>query len=183
MRNNAGRRYFIKSFARGLKLLETMAEAGHPLTLSRIAGSMGITLPTAHRFLHTLQALGFVESGAHRKTYTIAPKILKLGHSLFLSSDLWRTAHPYLLRAGRLGCAVNSGELYPELCSVAAPVMDRNGTTIAALNMAVHAGRRGDEYIQEVMVPAVVTSAGRISQALGYIGDRPGGGLREGIET
>ncbi|MBW2042075.1 MAG: helix-turn-helix domain-containing protein [Deltaproteobacteria bacterium] len=254
-------RYFIHSFARGLKLLEHVAEAGEPATLSQIAKRMDMTPPTTYRFLYTLQALGFVETDTDRKTYRLTPKILRFGHGLFRSSELWNTAHPYLVKASReysetfnlaildheqilyidriktrsiltinltigsklpafctsmgrvllsrlpvkelrkrlkaspltaytphtvtsvkqlekiieqvrrQGYAVNNGELSPELCSVAAPILNQTGETIAALNMAVHKARHDDTYIETVMVPAVVTYAARISQAMGYFDD------------
>ena len=246
-----------------------MAEAGEPLTLSQIARRMEMTLPTAHRFLYTLQELGFLDHDADRKAYRITPKILKLGHGLFRSSEFWHTAHPFLVKArqeygetfnlaildhdqilyidrvktetiltinltigsklpafctsmGRVllaglpveemrkrlrsaprdacttstvtsvkeletiirqvrsqGYAVNNGELSPELCSSAAPILNRRGETIAALNMAVHRARHEDDYVDRVMVPAVVTYAARISQAMGYFTEHeegvPGG--------
>lgn len=255
------KRYFIHSFARGLKLLEQVADAGEPLTLSQIAKRMDMTLSTAYRFLYTLQALGFAETDTDRKSYRLTPRILKLGHGLFRSSELWNTAHPSLVKASReygetfnlaildhdqilyidriktqsiltinltigsklpafctsmgrvllsrlpvkelrkrlkaaplaaytkrtvtsvkqlekiieqvrrRGYAVNNGELSPELCSTAAPILNQTGETIAALNMAVHTSRHDDTYIETVMVPAVVTYAARISQAMGYFGD------------
>ncbi len=258
------KRYFIHSFARGLKLLEQVAEAGEPLTLSRIAKRMDMTLPTAYRFLYTLQALGFVEADTDRKTYRLTPMILKLGHGLFRSSELWNIAHPSLVKAsqkygetfnlaildhdqilyidriktrsiltinltigsklpafctsmGRVllsrlpveelrkrlnaadltgftkhtitsvkqleiiigqvrsrGYDVNRGELSPALCSVAAPILNQTGETIAALNMAVHTARHDKTYIETVMVPAVVGYAARISQAMGYFGGNTG---------
>lgn len=255
------KRYFIHAFARGLKLLERVAEAGGPLTLSQIAKRMDMTLPTAYRFLYTLQELGFMETDADRKSYRLTPKILKLGHGLFRTSEFWHTAHPYLVKASqeygetfnlaildgdqilyidrvktesilsvnltigsklpafctsmgrvllsrlpeeemrtrlraahretftprtvtaipqletiirqvrRQGYAVNDGELSPELCSAAAPILNREGDAIAALNMAVHKARHDADYVESIMVPAVVACAARISQAMGYFGE------------
>ena len=51
MQNHIEHRYFINSLARGFKLLEKMAEAGEPLTLSQVAEAMQMKLPTAYRFL------------------------------------------------------------------------------------------------------------------------------------
>ena len=101
MQNKTHQRYFISSLARGIKLLEKMAEAGGPLTLSQVADSMEMTLPTAYRFLYTLQTIDLVEKEPDRKAYRISPKVLKLGHGVFKSSELWNTAHPHLVRASR----------------------------------------------------------------------------------
>ena len=249
MQNSINNRYFINSLARGFKLLEKMAEAEHPLTLSQVAESMEMTLPTAYRFLYTLQAIELIEKEPDRKAYRITPKVLKLGFGVFKSSELWSTAHPHLLRASqaygetfnlailendqilyidrvktqsiltinleigsklpafctsmgrvllawlpreearrrlrlnprekhtdgtvtdlakledilvhvrRSGYAVNSGELAAELSSVAAPVFNRQGKAVAALNMAVNAARHDTDYLHQVMVPAVVQCA------------------------
>ena len=258
MQNSIDQRYFINSLARGFKLLEKMAEAGEPLTLSQVAKAMQMTLPTAYRFLYTLKAIDFIEKEPDRKAYRITPKVLKLGYGVFKSSELWNTAHPHLLRAsqkygetfnlailekdqilyidrikthsiltinleigsklpayctsmGRVllawlprqearrrlllnplekhtgrtetdidklqsiladvrnnGFAVNEGELAHELCSAAAPILNREGEVVAALNMAVNAARHDANYLGQVMVPAVVHYAGRISSAMGY---------------
>ena len=260
MQNKSHRRYFIHSLARGFKLLEKMAEAGEPLTLSQVAESMGMTLPTAYRFLYTLQAIDLIEKEADRKAYRITPKVLKLGYGVFKSSELWSTAHPCLVRAsketgetfnlavlenhqilyidrvktqsiltinleigsklpayctsmGRVllaglspeaaaeclrssrrhkhtrrtvtdlkeledilrqvrknGYAVNHGELAAELYSAAAPVFNRQGVVVAAVNMAANTAKHGPDYLHEVMIPAVVDCAARISSAMGYFG-------------
>lgn len=261
MQNSIEQRYFINSLARGLTLLEKMAEAGGPLTLSQIAKAMEMTLPTAYRFLYTLQAIDLIEKEPDRKAYRISPKVLKLGYGVFKSSELWNTAHPHLVRAsqdygetfnlavlekdqilyidrvktqsiltinleigsklpayctsmGRVllawlpvedarrrlrlnsrrkytgrtitdlnkleailtqvrhsGFAVNNGELAHELYSAAAPILNRQGKAVAALNMAVNAARHDKDYLLKVMVPAVVQCADRISSAMGHFKD------------
>jgi IclR family transcriptional regulator, pca regulon regulatory protein len=82
-------------------MLELLAQSREPMTLSKISPLMGMTLPTAYRFLFTLEALAFVEKDPETKSYRVAPKVLGLGYGLFQSSDLWQTAHPYLVRASR----------------------------------------------------------------------------------
>ena len=261
MQNPIEQRYFINSLARGLKLLEKLAEAREPLTLSQVAAGMQMTLPTAYRFLYTLQAIDLIEKEPDRKAYRITPRVLKLGHGVFKSSELWNTAHPHLVRASqkygetfnlavleqdqvlyidriktqsiltinleigsklpayctsmgrvllawlpvkearkrlrlnpsekhtghtvtnigelelilaavrREGFAINEGELAPELYSAAAPVFNREGEAVAALNMAVNAARHDRDYLHRVMVPAVVKCAQRISSAMGFFYD------------
>ena len=258
MQNPVEQRYFIHSLARGLKLLEKIAEAGESLTLSQVAEAMQMTLPTAYRFLYTLQAIDLIEKEPDRKAYRIAPNVLRLGYGVFKSSELWNTAHPHLVRASqkygetfnlailekdqilyidrvktqsiltinleigsklpayctsmgrvllawlpkrearrrlqlnprekhtgrtvididelqsildavrRQGFAVNDGELAQELYSAAAPILNREGKVVAALNMAVNAARHGHDYLQQVMVPAVLHCAQRISSAMGF---------------
>lgn len=261
MQNSINKRYFINSLARGIKLLEKMADAAVPLTLSEVAEAMEMALPTAYRFLYTLQAIELIEKEPDRKAYRITPKVLKLGYGAFKSSELWNTAHHHLVRAsqkygetfnlavleddqilyidrvktqsilsinleigsklpayctsmGRVllawlpvedarrrlrlnsrrkytgrtitdlnklegiltqvrhsGFAVNNGELAHELYSAAAPILNRQGKAVAALNMAVNAARHDKDYLLKVMVPAVVQCADRISSAMGHFKD------------
>ncbi len=255
------KRYFINSLSRGFKLLEKLAEAGEPLTLSQVAEAMQMTLPTAYRFLYTLQTIDLIEKEPDRKAYRITPRVLKLGYGVFKSSELWNTAHPHLVRASqkygetfnlaileqdqilyidriktqsiltinleigsklpayctsmgrvllawlpenearkrlrlnprekhtertvteigelesilaavrRKGFAINDGELAPELYSAAAPVLNREGEAVAALNMAVNAARHDKDYLWQIMVPAVIKCAERISSAMGFFYD------------
>ncbi len=258
MQNTNPTRYHIHSLDRGLKILELLAQSREPLTLSRIAGAMGLTLPTVYRFLFTLEGLGYVDKDPELKSYRVSPKVLALGYGAFQSSDLWQTAHPYLLRASREhgetfnlaildgsdilyidrvktqtiltinleigsklpayctsmgrvllaflpedeamdivkqtpkkamtprtlrtatdlkkalrrvreeGYAVNNGELALELISVAAPVWNRDGSVVAALNMAVNAAQYPEENIHLKLAPTVQEVAYKISQALGF---------------
>ncbi|MBN2333850.1 MAG: IclR family transcriptional regulator [Deltaproteobacteria bacterium] len=94
-------RYFINSLARGLSVLTVLADAGEAVNLSFIADELKISMATAFRFMYTLEALGYVERDPESRTYQLTPKILSLGHNFFSSSNLWQTAHPYLLKACR----------------------------------------------------------------------------------
>ena len=77
------------------------------------------------------------------------------------------------------GYATNQGELASELVSVAAPVLDRHGEAVAALNMAVNAARHEPEYLERTMVPAVVQCAEKISEAMGYFKEKKGSDKRQ----
>lgn len=258
MQKSTQARYHIHSLGRGLKILELLAQSREPLTLSRIAAAMALTLPTAYRFLFTLESLGYVDKDPDMKSYSVSTRVLALGYGAFQSSDLWQTAHPLLLRASRDhgetfnlaildgtdilyidriktqkiltinleigsklpayctsmgrallaflpreqalnileqsekkamtprtilsikalkrvldkvrkdGYAVNDGELALELISVAAPVRNRDGTVVAALNMAVNAAQYPKETVHRKLAPVVKAVALKISQALGF---------------
>lgn len=66
------------------------------------------------------------------------------------------------------GYAVNDGELAVELRSVAAPVRDGTGKTVAAVNLAVHASEYSSEDMHIRLAPVVMRVADEISLALGY---------------
>jgi len=251
-------RYFTQSLAKGLKVLDAMARAGAPVTLSHVAEAVGVPASTAHRLLYTLEAEGYVERLPGTKEYRLTPNVLGLGFAFFQTSDLWQTAHPYLVKASRAhgetfnlavldgtdilyidrvktrrilsinleigsklpafctsmgrvllaarpaeevrqilartdrsrftgrtvtdteeilrlleevrrqGFAVNDGELAVELRSVAAPVRDRWGEVVAAVNLAVHASEYSSEDMRTRLAPVVMEVAGEVSRALGW---------------
>lgn len=259
MRNSGGPPVqTIQSVVRAARVIEALADAGRPLSLSQIAETVSVGLPTAHRFLRTLEYLDWVHRDPDRKQYRIAPRLVRVAQSFFDTSDLWQSAHPHLIEArreygqtfnlaildgtdilyidrvktrkildinleigsklpafctsmGRVllaalprreaqlclqrsekkrftrhtvtdtdalmsildevdrnGFAVNNGEMATELISVAAPVRNMEGAVVAALNMAVSAAEYDSNALASTLVPAVVSVAAKISQALGY---------------
>jgi len=66
-----------------------------------------------------------------------------------------------------LGWAIADEETEHGVRSVAAPIVDRDGSVLAALNVAGHATRVSLAQLQEEYLPVVVRAARGISQALG----------------
>lgn len=238
--------------------MEALADAGKPLSLSQVAEAVSMGLPTAYRFLRTLEFLEWVERIPDLKQYCIAPRVVRFARSFFDTSDFWSFAHQHLIQArreydetfnlavldgtdilyidrvktkkildisleigsklpafctsmGRVllaalprakalrllersvrtpftrhtvtetkalmtilddvrsqGYAVNCSEMAPELISVAAPVRNLDGQIMAALNMAVNADHYDPSAVETALIPAVISVAARISNALGY---------------
>jgi len=67
-----------------------------------------------------------------------------------------------LLRIRAQGWAMVDQELEDGLRAVAAPIRDRNGRTVAAVNVSVAAARMAPEAIRRAIVPALVATAARI---------------------
>ena len=79
--------------------------------------------------------------------------------------------HPDALRAvldkvRRQGWALVDQELEEGIRSVAAPLRDRRGRAVAALNVSSHAGRVDLATLRGEFLPAVVETAARISERL-----------------
>ena len=87
-----------------------------------------------------------------------------------------------LERTRVLGYAVNDEELVDGLRSVAAPVCDRTGRAVAAVNMSLPAARCSPEELRTTFAPHVVETASNISAMLGFrapalvVGGSPGHG-------
>jgi IclR family pca regulon transcriptional regulator len=64
------------------------------------------------------------------------------------------------------GWAMVDQELEEGLRSVAAPIRDRSGTVVAAVNVSTHAGRTTRESVREEMVPPLLAAAQRIEADL-----------------
>ncbi len=72
-------RYFVSALAKGLDILQVIANAGRPLPLSEVSASLGINKSTTMRFCHTLIKLGFLQRN-REKLYYPTPRILSLGY-------------------------------------------------------------------------------------------------------
>jgi IclR family pca regulon transcriptional regulator len=71
-----------------------------------------------------------------------------------------------LQRVGRQGWALVDQELEEGIRSVAAPLRDRHGRAIAALNVSSHAGRVDLGTLRGEFLPALIDTASRISDRL-----------------
>jgi IclR family pca regulon transcriptional regulator len=71
-----------------------------------------------------------------------------------------------LAEVARQGWAMVDQELAEGLRSVAAPIRDRTGSVVAAINLSTHASRTTPESVREGLVPPLLTTAARIEADL-----------------
>lgn len=90
-------RYFLQSLAKGLSVLQAMAEANQPMTLSHIARAASTSNATATRICYTLGQMGFIDRDEQRRFF-ITPRILSLGHAAVYSLGWRNVAQHYLER-------------------------------------------------------------------------------------
>lgn len=245
---------FVQSLARGLGVIRAF-DAEHPsLTLSDVARRTDLTRAAARRFLHTLQALGYVRSDG--RAFALTPKVLELGFSYLSALSLPEVVQPHLealsrevdesvsaavlagaevvyvarvptrrimsvritigtrfpayatsmgrvllaalpdaavadiltllppelltdrtltdpealaaelARVRAQGWSLVDGELEPGLRSVAAPVRDRTGTVVAAVNISTSATRDTVERVRETYLPALLATTRAIEADL-----------------
>lgn len=74
---------YVTAFSRGLSVIRCFSVSNSALTISDVARAAGLNRATARRFLHTLEADGYVTSSQGR--YSLRPKVLDLGYA-YLSS-------------------------------------------------------------------------------------------------
>jgi IclR family pca regulon transcriptional regulator len=85
---------FVRTFARGLKVIEVLGQAAGGQTLAEVADSVDLPRTVVRRFLLTLIELSFVRSDGKR--YWLTPRVLRLGLSYLSSLPYWRDAQPTL---------------------------------------------------------------------------------------
>ena len=97
------------------------------------------------------------------EAYLGAVELRPLSPKTVTSRDALRAA---LAKVREQGWALVDQELEEGLRSVAAPIRDRSGATIAAVNLSAHASRLTIEAARRGLVPALLATAERIEADL-----------------
>ena len=85
---------FVQSLDRGLSVLRSFSREHPAQTLSDTARLTGLSRASARRFLHTLEALGYVRSDG--RVFELTPKVLDLGYAYVSSLHLSDIAQPFM---------------------------------------------------------------------------------------
>lgn len=84
----------VKSFARGLQVIKTLAQKRTPLTITEVGDYARMTRAGARRMLLTLQELGYVKlDGRH---FSLTPRIMELGGCYSAIDPMWTVAERFL---------------------------------------------------------------------------------------
>jgi len=86
--------YFVSSLAKGLEILELLADKGE-LSASQVASELGTNRAASHRFLSTLHDLEYVEKSQDGK-FSLSFKTLGLGMKKLDGFEIRHVAHPYM---------------------------------------------------------------------------------------
>jgi len=81
---------FLRTFARGLRVIEAMGHGPSRQTLGEIADAVELPRTAVRRFLMTLIDLSFVKTDSKR--YWLTPRVLRLGLSYLSTLPYWRQA-------------------------------------------------------------------------------------------
>ena len=170
-----GRTGSVQSIGRAFALLEVMADLGGTAGLSQLAAASGLPLPTIHRLLHTLIALGYVRQEPSRQ-YVLGPKLIRLGESSANMLGVW--ARPHLTRlVDELGESANLAMLDGDQIVYVAQVQSRH-----SMRMFTEVGRRAHTHatgvgkailaqLDDDTVRGIVTRAGMPTPTAKSIGD------------
>lgn len=90
-----GKKYFfISSLAKGLEVLDLLVERGDA-SVSEVAKTLGFNRASSHRFLATLQELGYVEK-TEQSRYAAGMKLLEMGLKLAGRLEVRKISKPYM---------------------------------------------------------------------------------------
>jgi len=87
-------RHFVQSFARGLGVIHSFAQAEERLTIAEVSELTDVPSAAARRFVLTLADLGYLR--AEGRHYALTTKVLELGDAYLTSTPLPTTAHRHL---------------------------------------------------------------------------------------
>src|SRR5580765_6406060 len=123
------------SIDRAFGVLEALAGNGGQLSLSEIAGVVGLSVPSVHRLVQTLVRLGYVRQESSRR-YVLAPSLIRLGDGAAKQFGTW--ANPVLADlVDQIGESANMATLEGTHAVYVAQVAGRH-----ALRMFTEVGRR-----------------------------------------
>lgn len=78
----------VQAVERAVDLLEAMADAGGTVSLSHLAATSGLPLPTIHRLVRTLAGRGYVRQQSSRE-YALGPRLVRLGDTAGRLVGVW----------------------------------------------------------------------------------------------
>lgn len=129
----------VQSVERVFDLLELINDAGGEVTLSELAASTDLPLPTIHRLLRTLVGKGYVRQLPNRR-YVLGPRLIRLGEGA--NRQLGALARPQLKHlVDALGETANMAVLDSEMVVYIAQV-----PSLHSMRMFTEVGRRAHTH-------------------------------------
>jgi IclR family transcriptional regulator, pca regulon regulatory protein len=101
-----------QSLERGLAILSSFNSDRPLIGVSELSRELVLSRSTAHRYIATLAALGYLQQDPDSKRYRLGPRVLDLGFSAINSMDVREVATPHLRRlSDEMQYTVNLGIL------------------------------------------------------------------------
>jgi len=89
---------FLTSVERGFLVLDTLSDSLGPMSLTEIAKSTGLAVPTLQRLTNTLIQAGYLEKDSGSKRYSSTVKTVDLLFSYLSRNQFAKRAWPHLVR-------------------------------------------------------------------------------------
>jgi IclR family acetate operon transcriptional repressor len=88
----------VQSLTRGLSILEALAKSGSGLTLTDVAQRVQLPPSTTHRFLSTLERMGYVYQAGELGLWYVGLQAFTVGTSFLDNRDFVAQSHAYMHR-------------------------------------------------------------------------------------
>jgi IclR family pca regulon transcriptional regulator len=157
-------RYLVGGLMRGLDVLRCFDRDHQTLSLGEVARMLGWRRTEPFRFLHTLEALGYLHRDPVTKRYRLTTKSLEIGFSALANLPLPELAQPYL---DRLRDRTN-GSAHVGILDGGEVVYIARSASRAILGSTIHIGSR---------LPAHATAIGKT-----LLASRPDDWIRSWLE-
>ncbi|UJP09787.1 IclR family transcriptional regulator [Microbacterium sp. KUDC0406] len=129
----------VQSVERVFELLELITDAGGDVTLSELSASTDLPLPTIHRLLRTLVALGYARQLPNRR-YALGPRLIRIGEGA--ARQFGALARPQLKSlVDQLGESANMAVLDGDMVVYVAQVQSQH-----SMRMFTEVGRRANVH-------------------------------------
>ena len=93
--------YVVQPVIKALRVLELVASRGHDVSLTEVAGDLGIPKTTTFRYLQTLAAAEFIRHDSARDRYSIGPRFRMLAAANDSLQSLRNLARPVMAELWR----------------------------------------------------------------------------------
>lgn len=84
------------SLAKGIKLLEILADTGRALGVSELARLLSLDKSTVYRLLTTFKSSGYVEQDPETRKYAIGPRMIAVSSRVLGNNDVYLQARPIM---------------------------------------------------------------------------------------
>jgi IclR family acetate operon transcriptional repressor len=153
----------VQSVERTFAALEAIADCGGAISLSDLATGLGLPMPTVHRLMSTLLALGYVRRDQARR-YVLGPGLMSLGEVAGRRLGKW--ARPYVDElARRVGESVNvamlDGDHVVFVCEDRAVRNSMRMSSPTGRRVLPHSTAVGKALLAQMAPPEVVRLLGR----------------------
>lgn len=102
--------YMVSSLARGIKIIELLAN-NENMTVSEVASTLDIHRTVSHRFLATLQELGYVQKDGQSR-YRLSFRLFEMGMKISNAFDIRQISRSFMQELARISNeTVNLGQL------------------------------------------------------------------------
>ncbi len=88
--------YFVPGLHRGLLVMEAIAGAQRPLSVTEIGKLLNLTRSSVFRLTYTLRHMGFLEAIADGRSFGLGPRVLNIGFAYLASKDIIELSRPDL---------------------------------------------------------------------------------------